>query len=95
MDSRSRIEVHTTIRSPPAGVPLPSNVVWVYNPHVPHRSSLIMEPGFAWLVWIALGFGVVAIIHQSIRLFRKPAICPRCGQRLKKIDGTWLCDRCV
>ena len=54
-----------------------------------------MEPVYPWLVWIALGFGVVAIIHQWMRLSRKPAICPRCGGRLKKVDGTWVCERCA
>ena len=54
-----------------------------------------MDPAYQWLVWIALGFGVAAIIAQWIRLLRKPTICPRCGGRLTKIDGTQVCERCV
>jgi len=61
----------------------------------PHRGSSIMESAYAWLVWIALGFGVAAIIAQWIRLLRKPAVCLRCGGRLKKVDGTWVCEKCV
>jgi len=50
-----------------------------------------MESAYPWLVWIALGFGVSAIIAQWIRLLRKPATCLRCGGRLKKIGGTCVC----
>ena len=56
---------------------------------------LIMESAYEWLVWIALAFGVAAIIAQWIRLLRKPTTCLRCGGRLKKIDGTSVCERCV
>jgi hypothetical protein len=71
-------------------------VIWVYNPQRPPIVVfLIMESAYPWLVWIALGFGVAAIIAPWIRLLRKPAICPRCGQRLKKVDGMWVCERCV
>jgi hypothetical protein len=38
---------------------------------VAHRSSLILEPGFLWMLWIAVGFGVAAIIAQWIKLLRK------------------------
>lgn len=66
----------------------------VQLPTSPNRSYPIME-SYPWLVWIALGFGVAAIIAQWIRLLRKPTACLRCGGRLKKIHGTWVCERCV
>jgi hypothetical protein len=54
-----------------------------------------MEPGFLWMLRIAAAFSVAAIIAQWIRLLRKPATCLRCGGRLKKVDGTWVCEMCV
>jgi hypothetical protein len=81
--------LHKTIR------PVRESWIYRYGGMVPHRSSLIMESAYPWLVWIALGFGVAAIIAQWIRLLRKPGTCLRCGGRLKKIDGTWVCERCA